>query len=121
VKTFFEHPSLFTFAIFALRKAAVVEIPLEALADVVQSLMLLQEMFMLEVGEAPTQEELVHLFNYVLLTSKIPNLFSLAKYLEQYLVDLQQAEVPLLDDWMRGGLAQFVKHTAMLDQLMSDY
>jgi uncharacterized membrane protein len=67
------------FTIFALRKALVVEIPLEVLIEVVESLTMLQAMFILEYGEAPAREEAVHSFNYVLLTRKIPNLFSLAK------------------------------------------
>jgi hypothetical protein len=121
VKALFDFPVLFTFAIGALRKAVVVEIPLEAMSEIARALELINEMYQLEVGGVPQPDDTGRLLNYALLQSRIRNLFTMGKFIQQFLADLEQTEVELIDDKMKAALAQYVKNNAMIEQFLSDY
>jgi hypothetical protein len=121
VRELFDFPVLFTFAIGALRRAVVVEIPLEAMSEIARALELINEMYQLEVGGVPQPEDMGRLLNYSLLQSRIRNLFTLGKFIQQFLADLEQTEVELIDDKMKAALAQYMKNNAMIEQFLSDY
>jgi AraC-like DNA-binding protein len=121
IRSVFSSPSLFTFPVHQLIRAAQVELPLETIAEIGASIQLLRDMFELEFGSQPTEAELIPLFNYVMLTSRVPNLYSLGRYIEQYLIDIQQADVELLDEKTRQCAKQFMVHVSQLDELLSEH
>jgi hypothetical protein len=121
IRPIFAAPSLFTFPVYQLTRAAQVELPLEAITEIGASMQLLCDVFVLEFGSAPSESEQIPLFNFVMLSSGIGNLYSLGKYIEHYVIDLQQSEVPLLDDRARLFARQFMAHIAQLDELLSEH
>jgi hypothetical protein len=85
IKPLFDSPSLFSFAVTSLRKAQFLELPLEAIGEVSLAMNLIEEMFRLETGLPVDDVYLSHLFNFSILASKIPNLVSMARYMEHFL------------------------------------
>jgi hypothetical protein len=120
VRSLFQCPELFTFAIHTLRNAASVEIPLEALTEVANCIDLLTDLYILEMDAPPTSKELAPLFLFALLMSRTGSIFSLCHYLGHYLSDLLAAEVPILSDRLRQALLQFLEYLDLLDQILSD-
>jgi hypothetical protein len=107
------------FAVYAIKRAANVEVPIEAICEFADAIDSVTTVYSLETGAKPSDDELVSLFNFVLLESKVPNWGAFAKYLEQFVVGLPQEEVPLLDQRLKAAVAVFVRSNAILSQLMS--
>jgi hypothetical protein len=117
VRNLFGFPVLFTYAIHSLRKAALLEVPLEAVREIAEAVDLLREMFELETGAPPQEHEFKPLFNYALLSAKLQNLCSFGKYLEHFLGDLPP-EPQLLDGRRADALRSFLGRLAWINQVL---
>jgi hypothetical protein len=107
------------FAVYAIKRAAFVEVPIEAMSELADAIDSVRTVYTLETGAKPSDDELVSLFNFALLESRVPNWGAFAKYLEQFVVGLQQKDVALLDQRMEAAVTVFVRSNALLTQLMS--
>jgi hypothetical protein len=115
----FNFPSLFAFAVHAIKRAAGCAGPLDALGEIAYCIDLLTDLYVLEVDAQPTQEALTPLFNYVLLTSKAGVLVSVSTYIDHFLGDLLAADTPILDERLSHALSQFLSYIALFDQVLS--
>ncbi|OHT06663.1 hypothetical protein TRFO_25191 [Tritrichomonas foetus] len=117
----FKTRQLFVFSIYAAQKAMFVELPLEALRQLSLAVKYVKKMFELEIGGKPTEEESQSLFNFVLLKSENPNLFSLGKYLQHFLVGLPLKDETLFTNAMDETLKYYENHLTTLDSYLSDF
>lgn len=98
LKIMFQNPSLFSVAIQLIKNAAIVQLPIEAMNRMTQTVELLNQMFKIEVNSNPNPEELAAMFNYVYLSSKINDIYSFAKYIEFFLIKVPQFEYKFTDE-----------------------
>jgi hypothetical protein len=119
IRPLFSSPGLFVFAIQHLKRAAIIEIPLEALAEIAQCFDILAELYTLEVGTQPTPEDLAPLVTFTFLICKVNNLVSVCRYIEHYLGDLAATSAGVMGNRMRQALSQCIAGVAVADRLES--
>jgi hypothetical protein len=110
---------LFGSAVRSFRKAASVELPLDGVAEIADAIDFLREVFQLEVGSTPGEEEFEAMMNYCLVMSGVPGLYSLAKYFEFFAGDLP-SEAALLDGRQAAALKVLVERVTALGQIASE-
>jgi hypothetical protein len=120
IRTFFASPELFLFAIHSLRRATVLQLPLEALAEIADCFDLLTDLYGLESDGPPSHADLTPLFNFAVLTCRTGTILSLFKYIEHYTSDLLPLETPVLSERLKQALYQLLPNIPLLDGLMAE-
>lgn len=120
VAKLFNSPQLFRFAVHALKRAAAIELPLEAIAEIVRCTELLADLYRFETDSFPGPDELTPLVDFVLVTSGIGNVVSFCKYLEHYLADLGPAGAALNDDRRVLALSQLQACVTALSEMIAE-
>ena len=107
VKDLLYKQELFLFSITQITLGFSMEIPLETLRQLAVAVELCEQMFELEIGEPPTNNELKILFFYALLNSRYLYLYSMGKYLQHFLTKLDVRDNYLFNDKMLNTLSMF--------------
>lgn len=121
IRHLFSTQQLFVFPIYAAQKAMFIELPLEAIRQFSIAIKLIKKMFELEIGGKPTQQELQALFDYVVLKSNVPTVFSMGKYLNHFLLGIPIKDNSLFDDGMEDAIHLVDSNLTALESLLSDF
>ncbi|KAH0787365.1 hypothetical protein GPJ56_008717 [Histomonas meleagridis] len=87
----FNTPSCFDSVVHILDKGTQAGAPLERLEQIGMSMDVLHDIYLFEAGEGCPGDDFLPLFVYALLRTKLPNLASLCKYLENYLMSAEES------------------------------
>ena len=96
IKQLMASPSCFDSAIECLRTGFKLGAPLEKMAKINESLVIIQDIYLFEFGEGCPADDFLPLFVFVLLKAKLPNLASLNSYMEYFLLNLSE-KIKILD------------------------
>lgn len=117
----FKKRELFESIIDVVRKAMLLEIPLETVREIAKAFDLIRVMKEVETEVKITHDELTLAFNFVLLSASIPTLYSMGKYVQQYLVNIPMGDVVFLTEKENDALKIFCYQITQLDQVLSDF
>ena len=117
VQKLFNEPDLFDLAKKQLNTAREVEIPIEAIKSLHESLELLEKIYDLSIGGKPSKTEFLPLVDYLLLTSGIKDIYSFIKYIEHFLS--QEIYSSLIEDKHFNSLTLYVNRVMQLDLKLS--
>ncbi|OHT00119.1 hypothetical protein TRFO_08114 [Tritrichomonas foetus] len=121
LKELMETKELFEVITDTVRRAMQLEIPLETVREISLSFDMIRQMKEAETDVKITHDELTLAFNFVLLSSNIPDLYTMGKYVQQYLVNIPLGEVVFLTEKENDALKLFCYHITKLDEVLSDY
>lgn len=117
----FKKRELFDVIINVVRKAMLLEIPLETVREIAKAFDLIKVVKEVETDVKITHDELTLAFNFVLLSASIPTLYSMGKYVQQYLVNIPMGDVVFLTEKENDVLKIFCYQITQLDQVLSDF
>ena len=121
IRHLFVNQQFFVFPIYAAQKAMFIELPLEAIRQFSIAVQLIKKMFELEIEGKPTQQELQALFDFVILKSDVPTVFSMEKYLHHFLVGVPINDNSLFNGDMEEALHLIDTNVKSLESLLSDF
>ncbi|OHT02725.1 hypothetical protein TRFO_30090 [Tritrichomonas foetus] len=106
----FKTPSCFESAINTLKQGAAVGAPLEKLEQITSSMNIIQNIYLFESGERCPGDDLLPLFIYILLRSKLPYLVSLTNYIRHFLMSIEET-VNVMDSKEKYVITTFLTAT----------
>ena len=104
-----------------IRNALKNEIPLESVREIAKAFELIALVKEVETETTITKDELRSTFNYLLLSSNAPTLYSMGKYIQQYLVNITLGDVVFLTEKENDALKLFCYYLTNLDKVLYDY
>jgi hypothetical protein len=110
----FATPSCFRPALAILEIGTSIGTPLERLTKIGECVNVLQDIYLFEANEGCPGDDFLPLFLYALLSAKLTKLWSLAAYLQFYIVDIED-QVKMLDSrekYVATTLISSVEHIA---------
>ena len=93
------------------------EIPVESLRMVHKALKLVKHILKLEYFTKPKKKEFSEVFVYVLMQSEITNLYSMAKYLETFLLKLPDMKIKVIDAEQEEELSSFIQYVLSIETI----
>ncbi|KAK8894477.1 hypothetical protein M9Y10_022911 [Tritrichomonas musculus] len=98
MKILFKIPNYFDHVVKKISIGSKYGAPLERLEQIDESIQMIKKLYLLEIGEECSKDDLNTLLIYVILLARIPDLDSLSKYIEHFLISKEETVVILNDD-----------------------
>ena len=121
VKKIFEQISLFKLPIYEIEQSSFIEIPIESIKRIFNSLNLLKKLYKLEMNLEITSDILLSFYNFCVLNSNIKNPYSFAKYTDFFLIQPSINDLSYLSDDLLMSKAILTSHISSLDKVLSEF
>lgn len=117
----FKKKELFTDIIKIIKKAISIGIPLEAVRQIAKAFNLIRLVKEVEDESRMNHQELGFVFVFILFSANMPNMYSMGKYIQNFLVNIPFAEISFLSEEENDALKMFGHQITQLDQILSDF
>lgn len=97
----YKMPNYFNNAVKIISIGSKFGAPLERLEQIKESIQMIKKLYLMEMGEECSESDLSFLLNYVILLAKIPDLESLSKYIEHFLISNDSTVVILNEEELK--------------------
>ncbi|OHS94186.1 hypothetical protein TRFO_11244 [Tritrichomonas foetus] len=103
----FTSPGCFESAIEVLRNGTKYGAPLEKLAKINESMVILQDIYLFEAGEGCPGDDFLPMFIFALLNARLPSLASMKLYIEHFLISVSE-KIKILDSKEKYVMTTFM-------------